>query len=221
MFGLGIASKGNFLAYSTQFIFLIIRHVLQVPLETWSWSPWLCVERVPSRGIGYMELRETMYYLLCFLFIYFFACLLNNIFYISISAMFDVDSILTFIVNGVFGFSYSGFFPEASHSFQVYLGNPIGWLISSKAADCMTPFLVEVGSFVGVSQVFCLFYYSLWERLFWTNNLYGCFIILSTLFILILHGRKVFWRALFASGFLINNWYCVSCLLKINSALAV
>ena len=39
----------------------------------------------------------------------------------------------------------------------------------------------------------------------------------STHFILILHV----WRALFESGFLINNWYCVSCLLNINSAMAV
>ena len=37
------------------------------------------------------------------------------------------------------------------------------------------------------------------------TNTGGCLIILSTLFILILHGRKLFWRALFAVGFLINN----------------
>ena len=39
------------------------------------------------------------------------------------------------------------------------------------------------------------------------------FIILITLFILILYGKKVSWRAPFAGGFLINIWYCVSCLL--------
>ena len=49
----------------------------------------------------------------------------------------------------------------------------------------------------------------------------GCLIILSTLFILILHGRKLFWRALFVIRFLINNWYCVSCLLNTNSVLAL
>ena len=49
----------------------------------------------------------------------------------------------------------------------------------------------------------------------------GCFIILTTLFILILDGRKVFWRELFAGGFLRNNWYCINCLLNINSALVV
>ena len=53
------------------------------------------------------------------------------------------------------------------------------------------------------------------------NNPGGCLIILSTLFILILHGWKAFWRAHIAVGFLINNWYCVSCLLNINSALAL
>ena len=37
--------------------------------------------------------------------------------------------------------------------------------------------------------------------------------------ILILHGRKVFLGALFAGRFLINIWYCISCLLNINSVL--
>ena len=46
-----------------------------------------------------------------------------------------------------------------------------------------------------------------------------CLIILSILFILILHVRQLLWGALFVVGFLINNWYCVSCLLKINSTL--
>ena len=54
---------------------------------------------------------------------------------------------------------------------------------------------------------------------FWGTALGGCFIILSTFFILMLHGRKVFWRALFAGGFLINIVYCIRCLFKINSAL--
>ena len=49
----------------------------------------------------------------------------------------------------------------------------------------------------------------------------ACLIILTKLFILISHGRKVFWKALFAVEFFINNWYCVSCLLNINSALAL
>ena len=56
---------------------------------------------------------------------------------------------------------------------------------------------------------------------FWGTALGGSFIILSTLFILILYGKKVFWRALFAGGFFIKTWYCISCLLKINSALVI
>ena len=81
--------------------------------------------------------------------------------------------------------------------------------------------LLQVGSFVGVSQVFCLFHL-LYERLFFGGTaLSGCFIILSTLFILLLHGRNVFWRVLFAGGFLINIWYCTGCLLNINSALTI
>ena len=40
---------------------------------------------------------------------------------------------------------------------------------------------------------------------FGATNPGSCLIILSAIFILILHGRKLFWRALFAVGFLINN----------------
>ena len=69
---------------------------------------------------------------------------------------------------------------------------------------------------------FYLFYFFIFVNdCFGGTNPGGCLIILSTLFILILHGRKLFWRALFAVGFLINNWYCVSCLLNINSALVL
>ena len=53
------------------------------------------------------------------------------------------------------------------------------------------------------------------------TNPSGYLIILSTLFILISNGKKLFWRAFFAVGFLINNWYCASCLLNINSALTL
>ena len=78
-------------------------------------------------------------------------------------------------------------------------------LISSKAAGSMSAVLVEVGSFVSVSQVFCLFYFSFCERLFFGGTaLSGCFMIVTTLFSLILNGRKVFWRAHFARGFLIS-----------------
>ena len=62
----------------------------------------------------------------------------------------------------------------------------------------MSVVLLEAGAFVGVSQLFCLFYFFLCERLFEVTALSGCFVILSTFFILILHGSKVFTGALFA-----------------------
>ena len=87
MFGLGIAPKENFVAYSTQFAILIIRlvpgNVVMVAIDT--------AERVPSQESGDMDLRETMYYYIFgYLFTYLFACLFNNIFYISMSAMFNL-----------------------------------------------------------------------------------------------------------------------------------
>ena len=54
--------------------------------------------------------------------------------------------------------------------------------ISSGAPGTMSAVLVGVGSFVGVSQVFYLFI--VWTAVFWGIALSGCFIILSTLFIL-------------------------------------
>ena len=56
---------------------------------------------------------------------------------------------------------------------------------------------------------------------FGRTALSSCLITLKTIFILILHGRIVFQRALFAGGFLINIWYCISYLLNINSPLTI
>ena len=67
-----------------------------------------------------------------------------------------VDSILTFIVNGIFGGSHPGLFPLNGHSFRCVWGTPRGGIISGKAAGCMSAVLVNVGSFTGVFQVFCL-----------------------------------------------------------------
>ena len=57
--------KVNVLAHLTQFIFLIIRlvpeNVVMVAITTCGKSP--------MKGTGYMEFRENMYYLLCFLLI--------------------------------------------------------------------------------------------------------------------------------------------------------
>ena len=74
----------------------------------------------------------------------------------------------------------------------------------------MSDILVEVGPFVGVSQAFC-------ERPLCERLLFN----LSILLILILHGTKVFWRALLAGRFFINIWYWINGLLNINSALAI
>ena len=56
MFGLGIAPKETFLAYSTQFVFLIIR---LVPGNMIMVSIDMCGKAL-SWGRGYMELPETM-----------------------------------------------------------------------------------------------------------------------------------------------------------------
>ena len=100
-------------------------------------------------------------------------------------------------------------------------GIPVVGLISSKAAGSMSAILVGVGSFVGVSQVFFLFYYLLCERRFLGNCLQRLFHNFQYTFHFNLRGRKVLWRAPIADGFLINIWYCVSCLLNINSALTI
>ena len=54
MFWLGIAPKATFLAYSTQFVILIIRpeNVVMVAIN-------MC-GKSPITGSGYMELSETM-----------------------------------------------------------------------------------------------------------------------------------------------------------------
>ena len=114
------------------------------------------------------------------------------------------------------------FFLKIVIHFRYNWGTPVGGVISSKGAGCMSDDLVEVGSFLGIFLVFCLFYFfHCVNGCFVETNPGGCPIILNTLFILNLHGRKLFWRALFPVGFWINNWYCVSCLLNITSALAL
>ena len=73
MFGLGMASKYNFLVYSTRFIFLIIRlvpgNVVMVAID-------MCGKSLP-RGSGYMELREKLHFMFL---VYLFISLFNNIF---------------------------------------------------------------------------------------------------------------------------------------------
>ena len=99
----------------------------------------------------------------------------------------------------------------------IYLGNSHGGIHFQWSSRFAV--LVGVGSFVGVSQSFYL--PIVWTTVFWGIALSDCFIILSTLFIFNLHGRKALWRALLAGGFLINIWYCISFSLNINSALVI
>ena len=74
-----------------------------------------------------------------------------------------------FYCNGIFRSSHSRVFLKIFIRFQAYLRNSREGLTSSRAAGCISPNLMEVGSFMGVSQVFCLFYYLLCEWLFCRN----------------------------------------------------
>ena len=59
-----------------------------------------------------------------------------------------------------------GFSLKQSFYFMYTWGIPVVEFISSRAAGTMPAILMGVVSFVGVSQVFCLFYYLLRERFF-------------------------------------------------------
>ena len=115
-----------------------------------------------------------------------------------------------------------GFFLKIVARFWYTWGIPVGGLFPVKLqAVCLLFWRKRVPSWV-------FFKYFAYFIIFFCVNGYfggsdpgGCLITLNTLFMLILHGRKLFWRALFAVGLLINNWYYVSCLLKIDSALAL
>ena len=114
------------------------------------------------------------------------------------------------------------FFLKIVIRFSYTWGIPAGGSFPVKLQAICLPFWWKWASSWVLLKYFAYFivFYCL-NGCFGGTNLDGCFIILSTLFILILHGRNVFWRALFAVGFSINNWYSVSCLLNINSTLAL
>ena len=101
--------------------------------------------------------------------------------------------------------------------FYIYLGNSRGGFHFQWS--CTSAVLVGVGSFAGVFQLFYL--PIVYTTVPWGLALSDYFIILSTLFIFNLNGRKAQWRALLAGGFLINIWYCISFLLNINSSLVI
>ena len=81
----------------------------------------------------------------------------------------NVDSILTFIVNGIFGGSHPGFFPLNSHSFRCAWGSPVG------------------ESFPVKLRALCLLF---WWR--WAPS-WGFSSILFIIIITIILGERLFW----------------------------
>ena len=85
-------------------------------------------------------------------------------------------------------------------------GIPVGRAIRVKL-QAVPSVLVDVGFLVDVFQVFYLFFIYCVNGCFSGTALNGCFCILGARFIIILHGRNVFWRAHSACGCLINIFY--------------
>ena len=98
-----------------------------------------------------------------------------------------------------------GFSLKKLFYFIYTLGIPVVGSISSRAAGTMSAVLVEVGSFVGISQVCYLFI--VYTVVFWGNCPYW----------LVHHFKYTFHFNLF----LPNIWYCISFLLSISSALVI
>ena len=113
------------------------------------------------------------------------------------------------------------FFLKIVIIFRHTWGIPVGGPFPAKFQTVYLPLWWKWASLWVFLKSFAYFIIYCVNGCFGATTLGGCFIILSTLFILILYRRKVSWRALFAGGFLINNRHCVSSLLNINSALAV
>ena len=105
------------------------------------------------------------------------------------------------------------FFLKIVIRFRYTWGIPVGGSLPVKLQDVCLPFWWNwAPSWLFLKYfAYFIFFYCV-NGCFGGTNPGGCFIILSTPFILIIHGRKVFWGALFAVGFLINHWHCVSCL---------
>ena len=114
------------------------------------------------------------------------------------------------------------FFLEIVIRFRYTWGIPVGGSFPAKLqAVCLLFWWKWAPSWVFL-KYFAYFIIYCVSGCFGGTTFGGCFIILSTLKRKkIRKETKVFWRALFAGGYLINNWYCVSCLLNINSVLVV
>ena len=75
MFGLGMAPKEILSRLFNPFNLKI----LDLYLETWLWSPLICVEKSPSRGSGYMGLHENIYFqqfLYCYFYLFIYLILI-------------------------------------------------------------------------------------------------------------------------------------------------
>ena len=97
--------------------------------------------------------------------------------------------------------------------FYMYLGSSLGGVHFQQSCRYYVCRFGGVGSVVGVSQVF----YLLCELLFLGNCPQWLVHDFKYTFHFNLHGRKALWRVLFTCIFLINIWYCISCLLNINT----
>ena len=129
---------------------------------------------------------------------------------------------MIFIINGIFGSSQSKAFLRILIGFRYTWELPVwgrGSFPVKHQAVCLL-FQWKWAPACIFYQIFCLFIVCCVNGCFWRTALVAAF-ILSALLVLILHGKKVFSRALFTGGLLINIWYCISYLLNINSALAV
>ena len=77
--------------------------------------------------------------------------------------------ILVVIVNSSFESSRSRVFLLIGVHIRYTWGISVGDSFPSKVTGCRSAVLVEVGSFVGLSQVSCMFYYLFCKRLFLEN----------------------------------------------------
>ena len=115
-----------------------------------------------------------------------------------------VNSILTFIGKGIFRSSHARVFLKKAIYFRYTSGFPMGGCFPLKLQTVYLSFWLIKGPSEVFLKDFPYFIIYCVNDSFGGTALSDCFIILSTLFILILHGRKVFWKALFTGKLFIN-----------------
>ena len=127
---------------------------------------------------------------------------------------------MIFIINGIFGSSHSKAFLRIliRYTWELPVGGRGSFPVKHQAV-CLL-FQWKWAPACIFIKYFAYLLFVVWTAVFGELPLVTAF-ILSTLLVLILHGKKVFSRALFTGWLLINIWYCISYLLNINSALVV